>query len=95
MAQQPKVEKVMMTDKRGNPILDSNKKPIITTEYHYTNNKGENIIIQNHSAGHSYPDGTGNQGPHYKFVLPRIQELEKFLVLRNISFSMNKVNQLL
>lgn len=45
--------------------LDSKKNPIMTTEYHYKNIDGKDIIIQNHAAGHKYPDGIGNQGPHY------------------------------
>jgi hypothetical protein len=60
-----KVEKAIMTDSNKVPILDSNKKPIMTTEYHYKNIDGKHIIIQNHAAGHQYPDGIGNQGPHY------------------------------
>ena len=42
-------------------ILGKNGKPIKTREYYFINDKGEKIIIQDHSAGHA----KGNQGPHF------------------------------
>ena len=42
-------------------IKDKNGKIIWTREYTFTNNKGEKIIIQDHSAGHE----KGGQGPHF------------------------------
>ena len=66
MAEQPyKVDKVPMSDKWGAHILDKYKQTIMTTEYYYVNNRLEHIVVQNHAAGHQYPDGIGNQGPHF------------------------------
>lgn len=55
---------VRMTDSNGNSILDASGKPIWTREYQFTRADGSKIIIQDHSAGHHYPDGIGNQGSH-------------------------------
>lgn len=53
-----------MTDSRKNPIFDNNGKQVWTREYQFTKADGSKIIIQDHSAGHSYPNGVGNQGSH-------------------------------
>lgn len=45
----------------GRVIKDEYGKIIWTKEYLYTNNKGQKIIIQDHSAGHK----KGGQGPHF------------------------------
>src|SRR5690625_603981 len=50
----------------GGPIKDSSGKIIRTKEYHYTNQNGKKVIIQDHSAGHP----KGNQGPHYNVRPP-------------------------
>ncbi|WP_208642853.1 HNH/endonuclease VII fold putative polymorphic toxin [Rahnella woolbedingensis] len=55
---------IRMTDSNNNPIFDSNGNQIWTREYQYTKPDGSKIIIEDHSAGHSYPDGIGNQGAH-------------------------------
>jgi len=55
---------VRMTDSKNNPILDNNGNQIWTREYQFTRPDGTKIVIQDHSAGHSYPGGIGNQGPH-------------------------------
>ena len=64
-AQQPeKIERVPMRSAEhegGHVIKDSKGKVVMTREYHYTNNSGEKIIIQDHRAGHV----KGGQGPHY------------------------------
>ena len=68
MVQQPeRINSVRMTDMNGHNILDANHKPIYTREYTYSRPDGSKIIIQEHSAGHTYgPPGTlGNQGPHF------------------------------
>lgn len=56
-----------LLDINGHKTLDSNYKPIITREYHYTRTDGSKIVIQEHSTGHTYgPPGTqGNQGSHF------------------------------
>ncbi|MEZ1324779.1 RHS repeat-associated core domain-containing protein, partial [Pseudomonas fluorescens] len=55
-----------MTDRKGNNILDSSGKPIITREYRFTREDGFILILQDHSAGHKYGDtnNRGDQGPH-------------------------------
>lgn len=47
--------------------MDANHNPISTREYHFTRPDGSKIVIQEHSAGHTYgPPGTpGNQGLHF------------------------------
>ena len=57
---------VAMTDKAGNEILGKNGKPIITREYQYTRADGSKVVIQDHSAGHTYNDanGVGDQAAH-------------------------------
>ena len=45
----------------GHVIKDANGNVIYTREYYYTNQDGKNIIIQEHSAGHT----KGDQGPHF------------------------------
>lgn len=60
------VEHVPMTDRRGNPIQDKNGADIITREYHYSRPGQESVIIQEHSAGHSFGQGgVGDQGAHF------------------------------
>lgn len=50
----------------GHVITDSNGKPIMTREYYFKNNKGETVIIQDHSAGHL----KGGQGSHFNVRPP-------------------------
>lgn len=45
----------------GHVIKDKQGNVIYTREYYFKNNKGETIIIQDHSAGHE----KGGQGPHF------------------------------
>lgn len=54
-----------MTDRNGSDILNDQGKPIWTREYQYTRNDGSKVIIQDHSAGHKFLDGVGNQGSHF------------------------------
>jgi RHS repeat-associated protein len=64
-SQQPeKVESVPMRaapHEGGHVLKDANGNVIYTREYHYTNSRGQKIIIQEHSAGHM----KGGQGPHF------------------------------
>ncbi|KHD27853.1 hypothetical protein LH67_15035 [Xenorhabdus nematophila] len=55
---------VRMTDSNNETIIGNNGKPIWTKEYQFTKANGTKVIIQDHSAGHYYPNGVGNQGPH-------------------------------
>jgi RHS repeat-associated protein len=61
------VEKVQLTDRDGHAIKDSDFNILESREYHYTRPDGSRVVIQEHSAGHTYgPPGTpGNQGPHF------------------------------
>jgi RHS repeat-associated protein len=61
----PSVSRTPMTDKWGDPVLDANKQRIMTREYTYTRPDGSKVMIQDHAAGHHYPGGVGNQGPHF------------------------------
>ncbi len=61
------VRRVVMTDKFGQTVKDSSNQPIMTREYTYTRADGSKIVIQDHSAGHSFGngDGAGDVGPHF------------------------------
>jgi hypothetical protein len=70
MNQQPDgIRNEDMTDRNGKQIMDENGKPIRTRVYDYTRpgKSPENIVIQEHSAGHQFgdEDGRGDQGPHF------------------------------
>ncbi|MBK6837348.1 MAG: hypothetical protein IPG90_02940 [Bacteroidetes bacterium] len=56
-----KVEHVPLEDGYGDFVRDANGKPIQTREYHFTNSSGENVVIQEHSLGHT----KGDVGPHF------------------------------
>ncbi len=61
-----RVERVPMTDRNGNRILDENNQPVMSREYHYDRSDGREIVIQEHSAGHQFGEGgVGDQGPHF------------------------------
>ncbi|MBN6078291.1 type IV secretion protein Rhs [Aggregatibacter actinomycetemcomitans] len=59
-----------MTDMNDHAILDANGKPIWTREYQFTRQDGSKVIIQDHSAGHQYSNGIGNQGSHFNVRPP-------------------------
>jgi RHS repeat-associated protein len=63
--QMKQTRKVPMIDRNGVPIRGDDGKVIMTREYQFTRADGSKIIIQDHGAGHKYPGGIGNQGPHY------------------------------
>lgn len=58
-----KVESIPMTYPSGRPIMKDGRR-IMTREYHYKNAKGDEIVIQEHTAGHDFGDGAG-EGPHF------------------------------
>ena len=66
-SQQPdSVKRVPMEDRRGKKILDDRGQAVNTREYTYTRSNGDQVVIQDHSAGHQYDDsGKGDQGPHF------------------------------
>jgi RHS repeat-associated protein len=61
------VKKIQLTDRDGHAIKDSDFNILESREYHYTRPDGSRVVIQEHSAGHTYgpPDTPGNQGPHF------------------------------
>ncbi|MCY1019272.1 HNH/endonuclease VII fold putative polymorphic toxin [Pyxidicoccus sp. MSG2] len=70
-SQQPQsVNRVPMTDPGGNRILNDARKPIMTREYTYTRPDGSKVVIQDHSAGHRFGEGVGDQGPHFNVRPP-------------------------
>ncbi|WP_296227819.1 RHS repeat-associated core domain-containing protein [Ralstonia sp. UBA689] len=66
MSQQPISQKMVpLTDSTGARILGDDKRPIMTRELTYRVN-GKNVIIQDHSAGHSFGEGgVGDQPSHH------------------------------
>ena len=65
--QQPdKVDRVPLTDRNGKKIIGPNGMPTMSKEYTYSREKGDKVVIQDHSAGHKFGQGgVGDQGPHY------------------------------
>lgn len=60
------VQRIMMTDKFGRPILDADSRPVMTREHIFTRGDGSRVIIQDHSAGHQFGEGgVGDQGRHF------------------------------
>lgn len=53
-----------MTDSGKYSIFNSNGNQVWTREYLFTKEDVPKIILQDHSAGDSYPGGVGNQDPH-------------------------------
>jgi RHS repeat-associated protein len=65
------VDRVPLTDKWGQRILDENKQPIMTREYTYVRPNGDRVVIQDHAVGHDFGEGgVGNQGPHFNVRPP-------------------------
>ena len=71
MSQQPtSVDRVPMT-RNGKAILGADGKPIMTRQYTYKRQDGSEVLIQDHSAGHSFGDGgVGDLGPHFNVRPP-------------------------
>ena len=62
-SQQPqKQETVPLTGSDGKQVVVDGK-PQTTREYTHTTGSGETVVIQDHSQGHTFPDG-GSVGPH-------------------------------
>jgi HNH/Endo VII superfamily nuclease toxins len=64
------IESKAMTDRNGNNVLNVNGERTMTREYTYTRPDGSKVLIQDHSAGHSWPSGRGNQGSHFNVRPP-------------------------
>jgi uncharacterized protein RhaS with RHS repeats len=66
VSQQPsRVDHVDLDDGFGNKVFDEKGISIKAREYHFTNNKGENIIIQEHSMGHTKATSGHGKEPHF------------------------------
>lgn len=66
MNQHPsKIDKVDLGDGYGNRVIGDNGLPVQTREYHFKNNKGESIIIQEHSHGHTKATTGHGADPHF------------------------------
>jgi RHS repeat-associated protein len=62
-SQQPETQQnVPLTDQSGKQVV-VNGKPQTSREYTHTTGSGDKVVIQDHSQGHSFPDG-GTVGPH-------------------------------
>lgn len=65
------VSRVPLTDRNGKTILGDDGKPIMTREYTYTSADGSKVVVQDHSAGHSFGQkGVGDQGSHFNVRPP-------------------------
>jgi RHS repeat-associated protein len=71
-AQHPEsVTRVPMTTRQGERILNEHNQPIMSREYTYRRPDGSRVVIQDHSAGHSFGEGgVGDQGPHFNVRPP-------------------------
>jgi hypothetical protein len=58
-----------MTDMNNKKVIGPDGKPIPSREYTFTNNKGKQLVIQDHGAGHKFPDG-GKEGSHFNVRKP-------------------------
>ncbi|MBA1245047.1 RHS repeat-associated core domain-containing protein [Pseudomonas japonica] len=63
--QSPSISKPYLEDGYGKPILGKYGLPIETRQYHYVNRKGEKVIIQEHSLGHSKATPSHGAEPHF------------------------------
>lgn len=63
------VEMVEMTNSSGKKVLGADGLPIMTREYTYIRPNGDKVIIQDHSAGHQFPDG-GIEPGHFNVRPP-------------------------
>jgi hypothetical protein len=63
-SQQPNPQtRVPVTDQSGRQVIGADGKPQTSREYTHTTGGGEKVVIQDHSQGHTYPDGA-TVGPH-------------------------------
>ncbi len=64
-SQQPKVTRTPLDDGKGNRVLDAKGNPVQAREYHYTNNQGKPVVIQEHSLGHGKATPGHGAEPHF------------------------------
>jgi uncharacterized protein RhaS with RHS repeats len=66
MSQQPhKVSRTPLDDGYGNPVLNKNGIPVQAREYHFRDNQGQDIIMQEHSLGHTKATIGHGLEPHF------------------------------
>ncbi|EGR08362.1 RHS family protein [Vibrio cholerae HE48] len=67
--QKPVVDRVELLDEnefgKKVKVLDKNGNPVQVRQYHYTNTKGDKIVIQEHSLGHSKATPLHGDVPHF------------------------------
>lgn len=54
-----------MTDMNGKNVLGTDGMPIETREYHFTQQSGAQVVIQEYSAGHPQFEGAAAAKPHF------------------------------
>lgn len=66
MRQQPEgIRSVPMTNRDGSQIMNGQGRPVMTREYLFRREVGDEVIIQDHSFGHKFGEGgIGDQGRH-------------------------------
>ena len=65
MSQKPRVYKEPLLDGNGNKMFDKNGRAIETRNYEFKNNKGDVIVIQEHSLGHTKATPGHGAEPHF------------------------------
>jgi len=71
MTQHPKsITRPDLLDGDGNKILNSSGQPIKTRQYEFTNDKGESVLIQEHSLGHEKATPGHVKEPHFNVRPP-------------------------
>jgi hypothetical protein len=53
-----------VTDQSGRQVIGADGKPETSREYTHTTGSGDKVVIQDHSQGHTFSDGT-TVGPHF------------------------------
>ena len=64
-SQKPEVSREYLRDGNGDKIMNQNNQPVTTRNYQYKNNKGESIVIQEHSHGHTKATKNHGSEPHF------------------------------
>ena len=63
--QRPHIQRPHLEDGQGNKIKYPNGELVLTREYHYLNKNGEEVVIQEHSWGHSKATPGHGSEPHF------------------------------
>lgn len=66
LSQQPsEISRIYLDDGNGNFVLDKSGSMVEVRQYHYTNIDGDQIVIQEHSLGHSKATPGHGLEPHF------------------------------